>query len=172
MRVTIILALLLPAVLCGDHLSGYEEEHSHDLSLVKFGQLCSGNPTNRKRGCDEHGWGCGHYGARRNHGTHKGLDIVCNDGDTVYAPFDVKLNGPAAPYRKPTALQKLINDGVNLSGEGLCFKLFYVKPDKYKGFLKKGQRIGILHPMQKVYPGITSHTHVQMCDRSDPTKYF
>nr|AEW26789.1 LECT2 [Clupea pallasii] len=170
MKVTILLAMLVSAVLSSDQFSGHQEEPSHELSLVKFGALCSGNPTNKKRGCDSQG--CGGYGAKRTHGTHKGLDIVCNDGATVYAPFDVKLNGKAFPYGNPSALQKLINDGVNLSGGGLCFKLFYVKPDSYRGSLKKGQRIGTLHPMQKVYRGITSHTHVQMCDRSDPTKYF
>nr|BAK38535.1 leukocyte cell-derived chemotaxin 2 [Sardinops melanostictus] len=155
MKVAIILAILV----------------STECSLVKFGPLCSGNPTNQARGCDVK-WGCGNYGAKRGHGTHKGLDIKCSDEATVYAPFDVELKGQAAPYRSPTDLQKLINDGVNVSGEGLCFKLFYVKPDKYSGSLKKDERIGKLLPMQRTYPKITSHIHVQMCDRSDPTKYF
>ncbi|KTG04094.1 hypothetical protein cypCar_00003541 [Cyprinus carpio] len=84
-----------------------------DASQVKFGPLCSGNSSNRKRGCDK-----------------------------------------------------------TMEQAGLCFKLFYVKPISYFGTLKKGQKIGTLLPMQKVYPGITSHVHVQMCDRSDPTKYF
>ncbi|ROL51839.1 Leukocyte cell-derived chemotaxin-2 [Anabarilius grahami] len=137
------------------------------LLAVKFGTLCRGNPSNRKRGCDTK-YGCGNYGASRGNRKHMGLDIVCADGDTVVAPFDVKLNGKAAPYIKNNA----INDGINLSGEGLCFKLFYVKPDSYTGTLKKGQKIGSLLPMQSVYPGITSHVHVQMCDKSDPTQYF
>ncbi|XP_062380452.1 leukocyte cell derived chemotaxin 2, tandem duplicate 1 [Sardina pilchardus] len=170
MKVAIVLAVLVSTVVSTDQLFGHQEKLRHERSLVKFGALCSGNPTNQKRGCDVKG--CGNYGAKRGSRTHKGLDIVCNDGATVYAPFDVQLNGKAVPYGSPSDLQKLINDGVNLSGEGLCFKLFYVKPDKYRGSLKKGDRIGILHPMQRVYRGITSHTHVQMCDRSDPTKYF
>uniref|UniRef100_A0A8C1X9A3 Uncharacterized protein n=1 Tax=Cyprinus carpio TaxID=7962 RepID=A0A8C1X9A3_CYPCA len=130
-----------------------------DASQVKFGPLCSGNSSNRKRGCDKK-YGCGNYGASRGHGPHKGLDIKCAKGAMVYVPFDVKLNG------------KPINDGIHLSGEGLCFKLFYVKLHSSSGTLKKGQKIGTLLPMQKVYPGITSHVHVQMCDKSDPTKYF
>ncbi|KAG7465327.1 hypothetical protein MATL_G00175250 [Megalops atlanticus] len=97
-----------------------------------------------------------------------GLDIVCSDGATVYAPFDVTLHGRAIPYKKNNA----INNGLNLKGQGLCFKLFYMKPDKVTGTVKKGQKIGTLLPMQKVYPGITSHIHVQMYDKSDPTKYF
>uniref|UniRef100_A0AAZ3PXM2 Leukocyte cell-derived chemotaxin 2 n=1 Tax=Oncorhynchus tshawytscha TaxID=74940 RepID=A0AAZ3PXM2_ONCTS len=98
------------------------------------------------------------------------------DGDkdttaqAVYAPFDVKLNGKVIVYTDPK--KAAINDGINLSGEGLCFKLFYVKPDKYSGVVKKGQRIGTMLTMQSVYPGITSHVHVQMCDKSDPTKFF
>ncbi|XP_016347500.1 leukocyte cell-derived chemotaxin-2-like [Sinocyclocheilus anshuiensis] len=160
MRLYILFSFLLLAVICSCRV---------DDSQVKFGPLCSGNSSNRKRGCDTK-YGCGNYGASRGGGKrkHEGLDIVCADGATVYAPFDVKLNGKAAPYKKNNA----INDGINLSGEGLCFKLFYVKPDSYSGTLTKGQKIGTLLPMQNVYPGITSHVHVQMCDKSDPTKYF
>ncbi|KAI7801829.1 leukocyte cell-derived chemotaxin-2-like [Triplophysa rosa] len=163
MRLYIIYGVLVLAVL--------QYSPSVDATKVKFGPLCSGNPNNNKRGCDTKG--CGNFGATRKgkdgvKRKHKGLDIVCNDGSTIYAPFDVKLNGKAVPYK----INNAINDGIKLNGEGLCFKLFYVKPDKYSGSLKKGQKIGTLLPMQKVYPGITSHVHVQMCDESDPTKYF
>ncbi|XP_060783163.1 leukocyte cell derived chemotaxin 2, tandem duplicate 1 [Neoarius graeffei] len=136
---------------------------------VKFGQLCSGNAANTKRGCDTT-YGCGNYGASRNGGKskHSGLDIVCADGATVYAPFDVTITRKAVPYTHNNA----INNGLQLSGGGLCFKLFYLKPDKYSGSVKKGQKLGTLLPMQTVYPGITSHIHVQLCDKSNPTKYF
>lgn len=62
--------------------------------------------------------------------------------------------------------------GFCFSPADLCFKLFYVRPDKVSGTLTKGERIGIMLPMQTVYPDITSHVHVQMCDKSDPTQYF
>ncbi|KAM9426290.1 leukocyte cell-derived chemotaxin-2-like [Pholidichthys leucotaenia] len=136
---------------------------------VKFGQLCQGNPTNRRRTSDA--WGQGHYGASRGGRTHAGLDIECSDGSTVYAPFDVTLNGKLTVYQQPTT-KTAINEGINLSGAGLCFKLFYVRADKTSGTVQKGDRIGTMLPMQSVYPGITSHVHVQMCDRSDPTSYF
>lgn len=48
---------------------------------------------------------------------HMGLDIVCTDGATVYAPFDVKINGRAKPYGNNNA----IDDGISLSGGGLYF---------------------------------------------------
>ncbi|KAK2891077.1 hypothetical protein Q8A67_013720 [Cirrhinus molitorella] len=85
--------------------------------ICKFDPLCRG-----KRGCDTK-YGCENYGASCDGGKrkHEGLDIVCADGATVYAPFDVKLRDKAAPYKKNNA----INDGINR--EGLCFKLLYVK---------------------------------------------
>ncbi|XP_062234464.1 leukocyte cell-derived chemotaxin-2-like isoform X2 [Platichthys flesus] len=121
---------------------------------VRFGQLCSGNPANNRRTSDS--WGQGHYGARRGTRVHAGLDIVCSDGAAVYAPCDVTLGGRLTVY----------------TDASLCFKLFYVNPDRTSGSVRKGERIGTMMPMQSVYPGITSHVHVQLCDKSDPTQYF
>uniref|UniRef100_A0A672GUN1 Leukocyte cell-derived chemotaxin 2 like n=1 Tax=Salarias fasciatus TaxID=181472 RepID=A0A672GUN1_SALFA len=150
-------AVLLIAVLCVSVCDG-----------VKFGQLCSGNPLNSRRTSDH--WGTGSYGASRTHGRHQGLDIRCSDGAEVYAPFDVTLHGKLLVYNRPE--KAAIDQGINLRGGGLCFKLFYVRPDRTSGTVLKGQRIGTMLPMQSVYPGITSHIHVQMCDKSDPTPHF
>ncbi|XP_040922538.1 leukocyte cell-derived chemotaxin-2-like [Toxotes jaculatrix] len=164
-RVVILFAVLCmcdsvsPAVLCMcDSVS----------PAVKFGQLCSGNSENSRRTSDS--WGQGHYGARRGNRDHRGLDIMCSDDSIVYAPFDVTLHGKVIVYTDPE--KAAINSGINLEGEGLCFKLFYVRPDRTSGSVRKGERIGIMLPMQSVYPGITSHIHVQMCDKTDPTPYF
>ncbi|XP_058477769.1 leukocyte cell derived chemotaxin 2, tandem duplicate 1 [Solea solea] len=135
---------------------------------VRFGQLCSGNPNNGRRTSDS--WGHGHFGAKRGTREHKGLDIACEDGSVVYAPFDVTLEGRLTVYTD--SAKAAINSGINLSGGGLRFKLFYVRPDRTSGTVTKGQRIGVMLPMQSVYPGITSHVHVQMYDKSDPTPYF
>ncbi|MBN3320871.1 LECT2 protein, partial [Atractosteus spatula] len=141
-----------------------------------FGALRSGNPGNTKRGCDR--YGCGNYGASRNGHRHLGLDMTCADGATVYAPFDIQLDFHAKPYDYGNK----IDDGIQFKGQEKAYwfymfsimskALFYVKPDKIKGRVKKGEKIGIMLPMQGVYPEITSHVHVQMCDLSDPTIYF
>ncbi|KAM6322345.1 leukocyte cell-derived chemotaxin-2 [Podargus strigoides] len=55
------------------------------------------------------------------------------------------------------------------SWAGFCIKIFYIEPIKYSGPIKKGEKIGILLPMQRVYRGITSHVHIQNCDLTDPT---
>ncbi|XP_034050156.1 leukocyte cell-derived chemotaxin-2-like [Thalassophryne amazonica] len=137
-------------------------------SAVRFGQLCSGNTDNHRRTNDS--FGSGHYGDIRVHGLHKGVDVVCDDGSTVYVPFNVTLKGRVTVFTDPN--KTAINNSINLEGEGLCFKLFPIDPDKTSGTLCKGERIGTMLPMQTVFPVIISHVHVQMCDNADPTSYF
>lgn len=45
---------------------------------------------------------------------HKGVDVVCEDGSVVYAPFAGKITGQARPYGNGNA----IDNGVRLSGSG------------------------------------------------------
>ncbi|XP_019361789.1 PREDICTED: leukocyte cell-derived chemotaxin-2-like [Gavialis gangeticus] len=136
------------------------------LSIVvagPWGQICVGNPRNSRRTCDPHG--CGHYNAPRLNGKHLGVDVLCQDGSTVRAPFSGRIIRQAKPYRRDNA----INNGVHLSGSGYCIQLFYIRPVKYSGPIKKGETLGTMLPMQRVYPGIQSHVHIQNCDRTDPT---
>ncbi|CAG5987950.1 unnamed protein product [Menidia menidia] len=51
---------------------------------------------------------------------------------------------------------------------GLCFRLFYVSPDRSSWPVGGGQQVGTMLPM--LYPGITSH--LQMSHKRDPTGYF
>ncbi|XP_014383337.1 leukocyte cell-derived chemotaxin-2-like [Alligator sinensis] len=137
------------------------------LSIVAagpWGQVCDGNPGNNKRTCDRHG--CGHYGAPRGKGVHRGVDVLCQDGSTVRAPFSGRIDRRANPYGNGNA----VDNGVQLSGSGYCIKMFYIQPVKYSGSIKKGETLGRMLPMQSVYPGIQSHVHIQNCDRSDPTR--
>lgn len=47
---------------------------------------------------------------------HKGLDIVCADGATVYAPFDVTIERRVIVYTDPA--KAAINNGLQLRGGG------------------------------------------------------
>ncbi|XP_072485976.1 leukocyte cell-derived chemotaxin-2-like [Notamacropus eugenii] len=131
-----------------------------------WGILCAGKKENTIRGCDKQG--CGYYGAPRGRRKHTGVDVKCEDGSVVYAPFDGMIVRQAKPYKKDNA----INNGVQITGKGYCIQIFYIKPIRYRGPVKKGQKLGVLLPMQKVYPGITSHIHVQNCNLSNPTSYL
>ncbi|NXG70222.1 LECT2 protein, partial [Baryphthengus martii] len=99
---------------------------------------------------------------------HRGVDVVCEDGSAVYAPFTGRIDRQARPYGNGNA----IDDGVQLSGAEFCIKMFYIKPIKYSGSIEKGEKIGVLLPMQRVYRGIISHVHIQNCDLTDPTRYL
>ncbi|KAM9373199.1 leukocyte cell-derived chemotaxin-2-like [Phaethornis superciliosus] len=132
-------------------------------AAAQWGRVCSGQSSNKIRGCDPHG--CGRYNAPRGSRKHKGVDVVCTDGSEVYAPFTGNIDKQAKPYGNGNA----IDDGIQLSGSGFCIKMFYIKPIKYRGSIKRGEKIGVLLPMQKVYRGIISHVHIQNCDLSDPT---
>ncbi|XP_025974050.2 leukocyte cell-derived chemotaxin-2 [Dromaius novaehollandiae] len=132
-------------------------------AAAQWANICSGQPSNKVRGCDSKG--CGGYNSARGGRQHRGVDVVCEDGATVYAPFTGKINRQVRPYGNGNA----IDDGVQLSGSGFCIKMFYVKPVKHSGAVRKGDKIGVLLPMQSVYRGITSHVHIQNCDLSDPT---
>lgn len=131
-----------------------------------WANICAGKHSNEIRTCDSHG--CGQYSGQRNQRPHQGVDVLCSDGSTVYAPFTGMIMGQEKPYKNKNA----INNGVRLSGRGFCVKIFYIKPIKYKGSIKKGEKLGTLLPLQKVYPGIQSHMHIENCDLSDPTAYL
>ncbi|XP_065265826.1 leukocyte cell-derived chemotaxin-2-like [Emys orbicularis] len=139
-----------------------------NIAAGPWGQICAGNPSNEIRGCDNKG--CGNYGARRKSkdGTirrHLGVDVVCNDGSTVYAPFSGTIERQVIPYK----INNAINNGLQLHGSGFCVKMLYIKPVKYRGQITKGNKIGVMLPMQKVYPDITSHVHIENCNKADPT---
>uniref|UniRef100_A0A8C0GC82 Uncharacterized protein n=1 Tax=Chelonoidis abingdonii TaxID=106734 RepID=A0A8C0GC82_CHEAB len=59
------------------------------------------------------------------------VDVVCNDGSTVYAPFSDTIERKVIPYK----ISNAINNGLQLHGSDFCIKMLYIK----------------------VYPGITSH---------------
>ncbi|XP_071401254.1 leukocyte cell-derived chemotaxin-2-like, partial [Centroberyx affinis] len=140
---------------------------------VRSGPLCSGNPTNRRRTSDR--WVEGRYGARRGRRLHKGLDIECKGGATVYAPFDMTLEGKVIVYtdwHQPQRRSSAIDNGISFTAGDICFYLWYMEPDKTSGEVKKGEKIGTMLNMQEVYSEMTSHVHLQRCDKSDPTRYL
>ncbi|XP_062443399.1 leukocyte cell-derived chemotaxin-2 [Rhea pennata] len=131
-------------------------------AAAQWANICSGQPANKIRGCDS--TGCGGYNLREGR-KHKGVDVVCKDGSTVYAPFTGKIDRQTRPYGNGNA----IDDGVQLSGSGFCIKMYFIKPVKHSGPIRKGEKIGVMLPMQIIYRATISHIHIQNCDLTDPT---
>uniref|UniRef100_A0A9L0IS21 Leukocyte cell derived chemotaxin 2 n=1 Tax=Equus asinus TaxID=9793 RepID=A0A9L0IS21_EQUAS len=76
-----------------------------------WANICAGKSSNEIRTCDSHG--CGRYTAQ-SHRPHQGVDVLCSDGSTVYAPFTGMIVAQEKPYKDKNA----INNGVRLSGRG------------------------------------------------------
>uniref|UniRef100_A0A674K7D8 Peptidase M23 domain-containing protein n=1 Tax=Terrapene triunguis TaxID=2587831 RepID=A0A674K7D8_9SAUR len=83
----------------------------------------------------------------------------------MYAPFSGTIERQVIPYK----ISNAINNGLQLHGSGFCVKMLYMQPVKYGGQIPKGNEIGVMLPMQRVYPGITSHVHIENCNRTDLT---
>ncbi|RXM95859.1 putative phospholipid-transporting ATPase VB [Acipenser ruthenus] len=141
-------------------------DRTGDGDSGSWDSLCTGHVSNRVRGCDK--FGCGGFNANRGSRIHRGIDVVCDDYSIVYAPFTGTLRGQAQPYGDAST----IDDGVKLSNSAYCVKIFYIRPYQYSGPISKGDKLGYLLPMQEQYSGVTSHLHLQMCDKSDPTPYI
>eukprot|EP00064_Thunnus_orientalis_P022622 superscaffoldBa00007790_g22830 len=130
----------------------------------QFGPLCCSNPTNAIRGSDI--FGEGRFGASRGSRKHGGVDIKCEDGSKVYAPLDMTITRQSIPYRYGT--KTAINNGIAFTAEGMRFKLWYIRPTKFSGTVRKGDLIGTMLSMQSVYSGITSHVHLEKDPKTDP----
>ncbi|XP_010177166.1 PREDICTED: leukocyte cell-derived chemotaxin-2-like, partial [Mesitornis unicolor] len=132
---------------------------SHLAATAQRLKTCSSQPANKIRGCDSQG--CGRDSWKK----HRGADVVCEDGSVVYAPFMEKIDRHSRPYRNGNA----IDNRVRLSGPGFCIKMYDIKFIKCNDSIRKGEKIGVLLPMQRVYQRITSHVHIQNRDSTDPT---
>lgn len=122
--------------------------------------------TVKVRGRDN--YGSGEYGASRDGGKrqHKGLDIVSNSGQAIYAPilgdvtvtraYSVDSNATKEAMKKDLQCVKITD-----SAKKIVVKLMYVKATVRNGFVSQGQIIGYVQNLGNLYPGITNHVHVE-----------
>uniref|UniRef100_A0A674K7B5 Uncharacterized protein n=1 Tax=Terrapene triunguis TaxID=2587831 RepID=A0A674K7B5_9SAUR len=110
-----------------------------------WGMICAGNPSNKIRGCDR--FGCGHYGTSIR---HLGVDVICKDGSTVYAPFSGTIERRVNPNRRNNA----INNGIQLRGSDRLH---------YKSIVH-GKQKDVLDIQQKrnVYVSHSSHVSISL----------
>ncbi|MDR5590257.1 M23 family metallopeptidase [Christiangramia sp. SM2212] len=117
---------------------------------------------------DRHGFG--HFGASRSGGTrtHKGVDLVANPGDYVYAPFKGKITkygycyGDTLEYRY-----------IEITGDKHICRILYSELDDafdVGDSVPEDQFIGIAQAIEKRYPGITPHVHVEIYKVSDTSR--
>lgn len=115
--------------------------------------------------------GSGAYNAVRVGHRHEGIDLLCNEGQNVYAPFAGIITRVAYPYAGNTRWTALELVGDN----GFTMKIFYVSPTKIGKAVQAGEAIAVCQAISKKYGvGMKDHIHVELLQGNthlDPTPY-
>lgn len=121
---------------------------------------------NPLRGADA--WGNGYFGASRGNRPHLGADYVIEEGETVFAPFEMFIDRVSRPYIDDKNLTGIkftstIND---ITYDG---RMWYFVPNTSNigVFVSKGQALGIGQNLKDRYDSITNHVHLQLRTRED-----
>lgn len=116
--------------------------------------------------------GSGAYAATRIGHLHEGIDLLCNEGQNVYAPFDGTITRVAYPYVGDTRWKGLVLE----DGNGLMLKIFYVSSIKTGEKVLSGEVIATAQAISKKYGiGMEDHIHVEVLRDNihiDPTNLF
>ena len=127
------------------------------------------------RGTDKYGSGA--YGASRGQRTHKGIDLACYPNTRITLSLIgietvgkvTKIGLPYAEHPEYKYVQVTTPNDVDV-------RVFYVTPMVKVGeFIDADTVLGISQNLQIIYPGITSHTHIEIkkgTDFLDPKKYI
>jgi len=134
-------------------------------------QLCSSNAKNEIRGCDKHG--CGHFGAPRDSATNDGIDIICQPGSDVFAPFVGRILQAIRP--EPNK-EYAYNNGLLVHGlqdyRAYQAKIFYMTPSRESGTMEAGDKIGT--SVAQPHEHMIQHVHLKVYKDGviiDPTSW-
>lgn len=135
------------------------------IDIDADGKADFANPTNTfVRGTD--GYGSGMFGAHRDGvrggRKHHGADYVAAAGAIVRAPINGVVTRIGYAYRRNVSLRfiELRDETTRQSA-----RVFYVAPDVSVGDdVSAGDQIGLVQSLQRRYPGITNHVHVEIDD--------
>jgi murein DD-endopeptidase MepM/ murein hydrolase activator NlpD len=121
------------------------------------------NPTGAApRGHDD--FGDGEFGARRDGGSrsHEGVDYIAQAGQDVRAPISGYVTKIGYAYAGSSDLKfvEITNPAL-----GYVARAFYVDPGVEVGqSVRLGESIGSVESLQRHYPGITDHVHLEVME--------
>lgn len=113
------------------------------------------------RGTDEQGQG--HFGAPRGKRTHKGIDIICEQGQPIFACESGTVTKIGYPYNPDDPKKGHLRYVQVTTSDGFDARYFYVDP-----YLRIGDRVecgdvvGEAQGLVNIYPGITEHFHFEV----------
>lgn len=106
-------------------------------------------------------WGKGHYGAPRGDRTHKGIDLLCYPGSGIHSSCAGMVTKLGYPYANDLSYRYIQISFVQ-DGKQYDVRYFYVKPTVVVGnHIDAGDFIGYSQDLDKRYPGIGNHIHVE-----------
>ena len=115
---------------------------------------------------DHDTFGSGLYGASRDGGkrTHSGIDFACYPGSIILASSSGTVTKLGYPYKDdPTYRYVEVTDH-----DLRRFRYFYVKPSvSMNQMIIKGGAIGKSQELNRRYPGITEHVHLEIKDQNN-----
>jgi murein DD-endopeptidase MepM/ murein hydrolase activator NlpD len=113
------------------------------------------------RGCDPKG--CGHFGASRTHGKHRGVDIVAKVGENIFSPITGKVTRYPIPYADDARYS-----GIEITNSTYTVKMFYLQPvAKIGNQVIAGQAIGMAQNLAlKFGSTMTNHVHIEVYDKT------
>ncbi|MEI9965434.1 MAG: M23 family metallopeptidase [Caulobacteraceae bacterium] len=118
------------------------------------------------RACDA--YGCGGFGARRDAGErdHEGVDFDAVAGQAVHAPVSGFVTKVGMAYPDDAVLKF-----VEITNPALRYvtRVFYIDPMVVEGqAVRLGEEIGEAHSLERRYPGITNHVHLEVAREGHP----
>ena len=104
-------------------------------------------------------FGAGYFNAPRGARTHNGIDLAVYVGSKVLAPITGKVTKVGYPYGDDLSYRYVeITDSVSRK-----WRFFYVEPAvKVDDIIEVGNIIGTVQDLDKRYPGITPHIHLEI----------
>ena len=122
-------------------------------------------------------YGSGAFGSSRDKGKrkHNGVDIIASPGDTVFSPVSGVVTKRGYPYADDLSFRYV----EITTNNGLAVRVFYVWPAvKLEKRVVAGKtKIGLVQDLEKRYPGITNHVHLEIKNQAlntftDPTPFL
>jgi peptidoglycan LD-endopeptidase LytH len=104
--------------------------------------------------------GDGAFWASRIGRYHEGVDLVCQEGETVYSPIDGKITRKAYPYSNDRNYEGCVIFDDKTQTE---VKLFYMVTNKVGQVVKQGDEIGKCQAINRKYGGgMINHLHLEI----------
>lgn len=113
--------------------------------------------------------GSGEYGARRSGGRrkHRGIDLLCDPGQSIKAPISGKIIRGARPYAKDARYH-----GFLIRGAEMEIKIFYCKllPGMIGKTVRRGQVVAVAEDVTKKHGGgMLPHVHLEITNINPKT---